>query len=93
MKQNRHMIDVLDHNLTLMDAKFLNITNSLKMHLSIFNRAFQTYTQLQLVFLELKDAMDKAAAHLESIKTQLNQLAMGRLSPSVIAPGQLTNEI
>ena len=36
VKKNRHMMDVLDHNLTLMDAKFLNITNSLKVHLSIF---------------------------------------------------------
>ena len=91
VKQNRHMIDVLDQSLIVLDAKFINITDSLKIHLAILNRAFQTYTQLQLVFLELKDAMDKAAAYLQSIKTQLDQLALGHLSPSVIAPGQLTN--
>ena len=38
---------------------------------------------------EIKESLDKALLYLETIKLQLNQLALGHLSPSVISPKQL----
>ena len=62
----------------------------LKMDLLILNGVVQTYSRISLMILEIKESLkDKALLYLETIKLQLNQLALGHLSPSVISPKQL----
>ena len=59
------------------------------MDLLILNGVVQTYSRISLIILEIKESLDKALLYLETIKLQLNQLALGHLSPSVISPKQL----
>ena len=47
------------------------------MDLLILNGVVQTYSRINLMILEIKESLDKALLYLETIKLQLNQLALG----------------
>ena len=89
LTENRHAINNLSLIVGELDKKFTNITQGLKMDLLILNGVVQTYSRISLMILEIKESLDKALLYLETIKLQLNQLALGHLSPSVISPKQL----
>ena len=88
LTENRHVINNLSLIVRELDKKFTNITQGLKMNLLILNGVVQTYSRISLMILEIKGSLDKALLYLET-KLQLNQLALGHLSPSVISPKQL----
>ena len=89
LTENRHAINNLSLIVGELDKKITNITQGLKMDLLILNGVVQTYSRISLMILEIKESLDKALLYLETIKLQLNQLALGHLSPSVISPKQL----
>ena len=84
LTKNRLAINNLSFIVEELDKKITNITQGLKMDLLILNGVVQTYERISLMIPEIKESMDKALLYLETIKLQLNQLALGHLSPSVI---------
>ena len=91
INQMQYMTQYFETNVVLLDTKLVNISDSIRIQLKLLNHAYQTYSQITLLILELNDALIKGTAYLDSIEVQLNQLALARLSPSVINPQKLYN--
>ena len=89
--QMQYMTQYFETSVVLLDTKLVNISDSIRIQLKLFNYAFQTCSQITLLLLELNDALIKGTAYLDSIEVQLSQPALARLSPSVIKPQTLCN--
>ena len=89
VRENRHAINALSRSLIGLDDRLVNMTRKIKEDTMLLTKVVKTYSKLNLIIIEIKEAIDHALLFLSDIKNQLNQLSQGRLSPLVINPKQL----
>lgn len=89
VSQNRQAINTLTKGLHSIDLKLDNITEAIEGQLKELETFVQLYVQLDLITGELRLLIQKAMFYAEHIKSQLNMLSLGHLSPSTITPGNL----
>ena len=89
VSQNRQAINTLTKSLSEIDFKLDNITQELEKQIIELETFVQFYIQIDLITSELELLIQKAIFYSEHIKSQLEMLSLGHLSPSTITPGQL----
>ena len=87
--ENRHAILELGSSVHQLNSKLEALVTEVKREIYETRYFLEMYLKLDLIITEIKNMLQNAMFYLEHLKTQLNFLCLGRLSPSTISPRNL----
>ena len=90
ISENRQAIGALRSTIGEIDKKIEGVSAALSSRINQIEFFLKQYLQMELIVGELSQLLQKAMLYLEHLRTQLNMLSLGHLSPSVITPSKLS---
>ena len=85
VQQNRHAIRTMADIVQGMELR-LNDYRALQKNLHMF---VITYTQVDMMLAELREAVEKGMFYMDNVRMMLGQLSVGHLAPTVIPSNEL----
>ena len=87
--ENRQTVNQLLADVSKLDSKVLNITQTLENRILDLEEMVQVYLQIDLAIEEFKRSFSEFCDQIEHFHIKLNMLAIGKLTPSLITPARL----
>ena len=89
VNENRRSIMDLIICIQTLDRKIFKLQGQLESKLTRLGQFIHTYLQFQMIFDEIKLAIQSAIFYIGNLKSELNMLALDHLSTNTISPGEL----
>ena len=89
VNENRRSIMDLIICIQKLDRKIFKLQGQLESKLTRLSQFIHTYLQFQMIFDEIKLAIQNAIFYIGNLKSELNMLTLDHLSTSTISPGEL----
>ena len=87
--KNRQVLIELVGSVQALDTKLEKLVSGLQKQIYETRYFLEMYLRLDLIVSEIQSMLSNAMFYLEHIKTQLNFLSLGRLSPSNLSPASM----